>query len=319
MKRLVKLIVAVVLLLAIAAVAAFFYIDRIAKTAIERGGTWALGVDTGVEGADVGVFSGELSLSGVKIDNPEGYAADHFMELGKGEMAVSLGTLRQDVIVLPRLILSDLDVAMQRGAAGTNYGVILENLKRFEATEPDPDAKRYVIDELVISGINVRLDLFGAPGGAGLGGIDLPIDEIRLENVGSAGRERGVVMGELINIVVKAVMQVILNEGGALIPADLQTQLQDKLAQLQDLDSIGIDLVSTFTGDLDRLRETLGNDLLGGDGLGGAGDALGNLLGGDDEEDDNGAEETDSRRQREGGTRERRRDDARGSEGDGGT
>jgi len=306
MRRLLKLIVAVVLLLVIAVIAAFFSINRIAKTAIERGGTFALGVDTGVESADVGIFSGELSLNGVRIDNPEGYAADHFMELGNGEMEVSLGSLREDVVVLPRLLLTDLKVAMERGAGGTNYGVILDNLKRFEAEELDPDAKRYVINELVISNVNVRLDLFGAV--AGIGGIDLPIDEIRLEQVGTAGRQRGVVMGELVNIIVKAVMEVILEEGGSLIPADLQSQLQGKLAQLEDLDSLGIDLVSKFTGDLDRLREGLGANLLGEGGLG---DLLGGQ--GNGEEDVEG----DRQRQREGAERQRRRQREGEAEDDG--
>jgi hypothetical protein len=297
MKRLIKLVVGLVLLLIVGLVVALFYIDGIAKSAIEKGGTYALGVDTAVEGADVGIFSGELSLSGVKVDNPEGYAADHFMELGEGEMAVSLGTLRQDVVVVPRLILTDLDVALQRTPGGTNYGVILDSLKRFEATEPDPNAKRYVIDELVISDIDVRLDLFG--GAAGLGGVDLPIDEIRLEDVGTAGRERGVVMGELVNIIVKSVMQVVLEEGGALIPADLQSQLQGKLAQLEDLDSLGIELMSKFTGDLGALRDGLGENLLRGEGLEGAGEALGDLLGGDDDDDGNDAEgETEERPRR---------------------
>ena len=87
MRKLIWLVIILVVLLAAGLIAAFFYIDSIAKQAVERGGTYALGVNTTLRKADVEVFSGAVTLNGLRVANPEGFAADHFLRLGEGDDA----------------------------------------------------------------------------------------------------------------------------------------------------------------------------------------------------------------------------------------
>ncbi|MDX1682749.1 MAG: hypothetical protein R3336_06495, partial [Phycisphaeraceae bacterium] len=63
----------ILLALVLLVVGIFIYIDSIAATAVERGGTYALGVDTRLADADVGIFAGEVTLDGLTVDNPEGF------------------------------------------------------------------------------------------------------------------------------------------------------------------------------------------------------------------------------------------------------
>ena len=91
MKWLLKIAVILIVLVVIVVGAAFFYVDSIAKGAIERGATYALGVNTTLGSADVGLLSGEFSMSGLDVDNPEGFVEAHFLRLGTGYVSVSLG------------------------------------------------------------------------------------------------------------------------------------------------------------------------------------------------------------------------------------
>lgn len=52
---------------------AIFYIDRIAKAAVERAGTYPLGVDTHLESMDIGGFSSTVSIDELHVTKPDGF------------------------------------------------------------------------------------------------------------------------------------------------------------------------------------------------------------------------------------------------------
>ncbi len=250
-KTLLRLAVVLLVLIVAAGAAVAFYLDAIAKGAIERGATYALGVRTTLDDADLRPLSGRLSIGGLKVDNPEGFKGDHFMRLEQGAVAVRLGSLRQEIVDLPHLRLSGLDLNLERVKKEANYDVILGNLKKLQSAEKEPSdepvekkpGKKFVIQEVTISDIHVGIDLvpvLGAPTR-----LDVPIEEIRLENVGSEG---GVAMDQLTGIVTQAIFAALMNKAGSL-PADLVRDLGDSLAGLRQLGGLGIS-VATGTGEL---------------------------------------------------------------------
>ncbi len=245
MKLVIKLVIGVVVVVLLAVLAVFFFLDSIARSAIEEGATYALGVRTTLEKADVGVLSGRFSLAGLDVSNPEGFDAPNFLSLGAGTVEVSLGTLRSDTVELPLLALSDIDLALEKKSAGSNYGVIAQNLKRFESADepqtPDPQkqegpGKDFVIHEILITNVNVTAEM--AATGGQLNQVRVPISEIRLENVGT-GADQRVTMGELSNIIMKAILAAII-ANGADFPAELVNDLGGQLQGLASLDEMGI-------------------------------------------------------------------------------
>ena len=183
MKRMLKVVVlGVVVLVLLVVGVVFLSIDGIAKSAIERGATYALGVKTTVDKADVGVLGGRFSMAGLDVANPEGFEQDHFLQLGVGAVAVSLGSLREDTVRLPSLTLDNIDMNLERKDGSSNYGVILDHLKSLESGERPPEPsdegprKKFVIEEVVIT--DVKVDLIGF--GGALNRVEVPIDEIRL-------------------------------------------------------------------------------------------------------------------------------------------
>lgn len=253
-------ILVLLIMLVVLTVALFLYVDTIAKSAIERGSTYALGVETTLDKADVGILSGEFSMSGLEVSNPEGFDREHFLRLGEGFVSVSLGSLREDLIELPVLTLDDIHLVLEKKGGKSNYKVIADNLKKFESPDTSGEAagekagKQFVIREVVITNINVEADVTGI--GGKLNTVKVPIKEIRLENVGSGGD--GVDMGQLTNIIIKAVLAAVL-ANAAEFPADLVSDLGPALDQLTSLGELGITEAYSGVEDLAKSLENLGS------------------------------------------------------------
>lgn len=239
-KRLVVLVVVLVVLVGAGAFGVLVYADSIVKTAVEKGGTYAFGVPTKLADADVGLMSGKLGLDGLDVNNPTGYKSASFMTMGHGGIEVSLGTLRSEVVEVPRLEISDVQVNLEKAEGKANYQVILDNLKKLESGEKpastEKSEKKYVIKEVHVKNVKVHVDLL--PVGGTLTQANITLDAVYLKDIGTAGK--GVPLSELASIIVKAVMSAIADKGGGVIPADLLGDLQGKLAELKNLDQLGV-------------------------------------------------------------------------------
>jgi hypothetical protein len=190
------------------------------------------------------------------VKNPEGFEGD-FLKLGQGGVEVSLGSLMKDTVVLPKLALSDVELDLKRNASGSNYGVILNNLKRFESEEKpksDKEGKKFVISEVVINNVVVHLDLVGGP--AGITNVNIPIHEVRLTNVGSDGS--GVSIAEMSSIVLQGIIAAAVDKGGSLIPDDVLGDLQGGLKQLSGLAEVGVETVGKISEKVTKLGGEIG-------------------------------------------------------------
>jgi len=270
-KLLLVLVILVVLLLVISGFALVSYVDTLARRGIEKGGTYALGVDTTLGGADVGIMGGTFAMNDLKVANVAGFPGPHFLSLGDGSVAVAFNTLREETVVLPHLKLDAIDVRLEKKDGGTNYGVILENLKKVSggsgdkpAPQPEPkkDEKRFVVNDLSITKVTVHVDLMesGGPGAAliPLTKVTIPINEIKLQNVGKTGQGvagSGVTMSELANIIVQAVLAAAVENGGGLIPADILGDLQGRLAALGDLSKLDMKVLGDVKGTVENLTK----------------------------------------------------------------
>lgn len=245
-KRLIVLVVVLVLLVVGAVVFLYSQKNSIFKAAIEKGGTYAMGVETKLTSAELKPLTGTATISGLTVANPPGYKSDKFFGLGSSTVQVRPETISQPVIELPILTMSDIRVNLEKSDGKANYKIILDNLARLSGSgksNPKPSSsneKKFVINEVDIRKVVVHVDLI--PVGGQLTQVDVPIDEVTLKNVGTAGK--GLPAGELAAVIVKAVLSVAAEKGVGVIPGDVLSDLQSQLAQLGNLQELGIQVES---------------------------------------------------------------------------
>jgi hypothetical protein len=264
-------------------VAFYVYVDAIAGAAIEKGATYALGVDTQVGFVRIGLLTGSFRIGSLKIENPPGFDAKRLLTLGDGRLRVSVDSLRKQVVEIPTFALERIEVSLEKAKGKTNYGVILANLKRFESSEAKPapaesgggrPGKRFIVRELLLRDISAHVEY--TEGIGSLGAIDVTVPEIRLENIG-AHNAQGVAMSELTNIIMKAIFHSIAKYGTNL-PSALAGDLN---AGLGGLSKVPIQVVSSTTEALTKgLPKPVGDAARQlGSGAGKALEGLGGLFG----------------------------------------
>ncbi|MCH8821884.1 MAG: AsmA family protein [Planctomycetes bacterium] len=264
MKKIIKSIAALLVLLVVLVFAVFVYIDTIAKTAIQSGAQYALGVDVTLGSADVGLLSGEFAMQDLKIANPDGFESPHFLHLENGNAQITLSSLSENTVVLPTLTLTGIDMHLEKKGDKSNYDVIFENLSRFNSEDKPQDeaeGKKFIIREVLLKDIVVHVEVELLLSGETK--LDLPIDEIRLENVGSDS-DGGVLLSELTSVLMKQLMLEIVKRGGGLIPADMLDELGQGLSQLDSIAEVGIDVVEGVGDVLKDVGKGI-EDLFGGD------------------------------------------------------
>jgi hypothetical protein len=265
MKNLVRILVGLLLLLIAAAVVGVFMLDSLVREAVERGGSYALGVPTELASADIGLVSGEFELGRLRVANPAGYKQPDFLSVRTTRLELPLSALREERITVPLLEIEGIALDLERNATGTNYGVILENLKRLETGAPAPPAekgKAFVVQRLVVRDVHASIDLVPALGAVGdLTKLSLSIPEVVVEELGS-----DMTVAQLCAVVVKTILNAALQQGAGKLPEEFLADLRSRLQGLEGLDDQMLDraqdALDEAADDLQGKLEGKLNDLL---------------------------------------------------------
>lgn len=284
MKLLVRLLVGLALVVALAVGGAVLFVDSLAKAAIEKGGTLALGVETKLDKAGIGLFSGEFSLEGLSIANPPGFAVPEFFSMRGTRLELPVSELMEPCITIPSLVLDGITLDLERNAKGTNYDAILENLARFESESAHPEGrpeekgssrsggKTFLLQSLVIRDVRATVNLL--PAGGDLTKLSVAVPEINVEGLGSE-----MTLAEISALVVKTVIQATIRAGGSALPPELLADLRGRMQGLesgareraaQEVDKVEQELQEKAealgpeaTQALEKAREKLGGKLDG--------------------------------------------------------
>jgi len=227
-----KLVLGVLVFLAIAVVVVWLSLDWIAKRAVEQGATHATGVATQVGALRLGIFSGELRLHDLRVDNPPGYEAEHIFMVQVLELGVHPRSLLADVVRVPRLMVNDLQLNLERAAGRANYAEILDNVRRLggEQAPATEGEKRFIIDELHIEGVNA--DAIFAPELGERGRTQVEVPAIALHDVGA--ERDGVTIAELTGILSREVLRQVARSDQ--LPAQFRQQLDAAIGRVQGLE-----------------------------------------------------------------------------------
>ncbi|MCF7849443.1 MAG: hypothetical protein K9M45_11390, partial [Kiritimatiellales bacterium] len=145
MKKLFKIIglLVVVLIVAIVCVA-LFWLGPVVKKAVETVGPQATGVAVTVEKVHIRPLRGLVTIDGLFVGNPEGFANPSAVELKEFKVAVNLRSLMGDTIIVKEILIDAPQFTYERKLSTDNIKEIQKNVEAFfggagkPAEEPKP-------------------------------------------------------------------------------------------------------------------------------------------------------------------------------------
>jgi hypothetical protein len=225
-KKTFRIVVIIVLVVVVAAVAVVVTnLGRIIKEGVERYGPQITKVTVTVDQVNIGLLTGSAEVKNLVVGNPTGYTAPQAISVGDVHVAVDPTTVLSDKIVIRSINVESPDVTFEGGLSGNNLTQILDNINGTAttnsttvttATGKTKPAKKLEVDDLVISGAKVHVNLTGFGGKQ----MTLSLPDIHLTNLGTG--PNGItpagltsqVFSSLTSATVKAVTSQIANLGG---------------------------------------------------------------------------------------------------------
>jgi hypothetical protein len=227
-RRLLRLVTTLLIIVIVLVVVGIVMLDRIAKTGIEKGCTYMLGVNTTVEDVHVSLFSGQFHMDDLIISNPPNFSADPFVHLGGIRVHLVPKSVVTDTIELTLFELDGLDLFIEQHVDGSNTQTILDTLKsRVPESSPSKSDRRFKVDRIVVRNVNARVSLFSELTKRDPITISLP--EIVIEDLDS-DNAKGLLLEELIQKILPAIIEAVLKEGGDVLPPDLTDALNAQLS-----------------------------------------------------------------------------------------
>ena len=229
-----KLLLTLLILIVAGGVFAYLNYENGIRRGIEIAGSNALGTAVTVSGVSVSPFTGEGSIRGLTIANPEGFDAPYAIELGGLDVSINTASILSDVIEINLIQIDDAKITYETTVVRDNIRALLANLPDSDAApvvEANPDAPastQVIIREFRMN--NPQIDLHTRVASA-----PVPLPDLVLTNIGE--NSSAVTVAEAARQILAALNQAIIREGvpnmDVLIDGARQ-QLDDGVQKIED-------------------------------------------------------------------------------------
>lgn len=214
-------------------------LDSLVTAAVESYGSEITQTRVDLNDAEISTTSGEGSLTGLTVGNPKGFETDSAFRLGNIRIALDLGTITDDPIVIKEIVIAEPQITYELAANGDNIDAIQSNVSDYmdkhksSGGGDEASGPKLVIENLYVRNGSVRVSA------AGLGGRTLtaPLPDLHLTDIGK--KKGGAAPGEVVAQVLGAVQQNVtkavgtLDLGGALGAVEKGTKgVSDKLKKI---------------------------------------------------------------------------------------
>ena len=224
-----KILIGLIGLIIVAGIAIFLFVgnlDKIIKGALEGIGTELLGVPVTVAAVELDLKSGTGQISGFKIANPSGFKAQNAFEMGMIRLAIDIGSLGKQPLVVNELNISSPVVELEAKVDGSsNLNILLDNIeknsdqadKKAAEQQPQPEESkkgepvRISFKKLAITGVTVNAVIPEQDP------TKVVIPDIVKDNVGgdtgvTPAEVGAVIIGDIISQSLKATIEMKLSE-----------------------------------------------------------------------------------------------------------
>ena len=254
-KILFRIILGFVLVIILAVVAVVLGIDSIAKSGVEKGASYALGVETTVDSIDVRLLDGQIVMDKLNVANPEGFTSPRLVQTGQLDVQVDLPSLMSKTVEVSKFELDGLEMHIEQKSGGSNISKIMDNLKRLSKdTDKDKEepvsegpSKKVLVKRILIQNVVAHFKMLVGPA------LKVEVPTIELNDVSSDGP--GGAAGQLTSQIFEAVLEAILKNAKGIVPADFLKGL-DK--DFLELGGQALEQVKEVTKEVEKVLEDSG-------------------------------------------------------------
>ena len=252
-----KILFSVVFLLLIAGGALFFYLDSIVKSGIEVVGSSVLGTAVTVDSVSLSPLSGQGAISGLRVENPEGFDSQYAFELDSILVNINVDSILTDVAEIESIVIMQPIVTYETKITSDNIRTLLDNLDEGGTASGDPEAAddsglQIIIREfrMVDSQLNFVSSIVSAP---------ITLADIEIRDIGAEGGSSSaanavrVVLQELVASILSADLPSL--DG---LRESVEGRIEDARQQAEEAVEDGTQQVEEAVEDLGgRLRNIL--------------------------------------------------------------
>lgn len=199
-----------------------FTIDSIVKANIEQIGTEMTGTPVTVDGVSISPFSGQGTVSGFRVTNPEGYSQDYALEVDNLFIELDLMSLLSDEVIVHEISMTGSSVFVEQKLPENNIREIMNHVNSVEPGEITDSG--LIIEYFLLQ--DGTVDLYTEVGGERSARVD--ISRIELRALGGADGQKATedVIRQIAEQVAEESLQAAIQSGGE--------QLRDVLRDLFD-------------------------------------------------------------------------------------
>jgi hypothetical protein len=228
-----KILISVVFLLLLVGGGLFFYLDSIVKSGIEVVGSSVLGTAVTVDSVSLSPLSGRGTISGLRVENPEGFESQYAFELDSILVSIDVNSVFTDAAEIESITIMQPIITYETKITSDNIRTLLDNLVEEGAAASDPEdaddaGQQMIIREfrMVGSQLNFVSALVSAP----ITLADIEIRDIGAESgTASAANAVRVVLQELVASILSADLPNL-----DVLRESVEGQMQDGVQQLEE-------------------------------------------------------------------------------------
>ena len=100
----------------------------------------AAGAGVTIESIETSLSTGEMTIRGLAVRNPEGFRTEHALEAGEVRVAMELATVFKDTVVVREITVEKPLLTYEFGPEGSNLEAIRRNAESFAGSDSDSDS-----------------------------------------------------------------------------------------------------------------------------------------------------------------------------------
>jgi hypothetical protein len=273
MKRPTRIALTVIACIAGLLLVAYLSRNLIARGAVQSAATAILRVPVTIESIDLDLFGADVTVTGIAVGNPKGYAPPHALTAKKLAVQLDAGASSLEKLVVTRIGIEGVDAWFLLDGTRNNISDIVNGMSAADAPANEKPAAGGGVEVLIRTlelrdiavHVSERPDVADVPVTAKLASITAT--DISSRSSGSK------LAGQLASKAFEATMGAIVSDMGGRLPAAIAKGVGDSLSQA------GTVLKDVVGQAAQQVGEAATKGI--GDAVKGIGEGLGGLLGGD--------------------------------------